>query len=198
MELLWVRDAWALATGDPEAPPPLTDAVAAAPPGVSPAERAEWDAAWPGQWRAAVHHAGLEPDTDLRATLHRPDLDPDRRRELLAAVAGPTWRDRFGDSALGDASREWSALHSDTRISGRGRRQADHEREALDALAPAWERGLTTIVTIPCRGEYTRVIGDHALLVTDETHEGLPRYRQALARFPDGPAIGAAARGARE
>ncbi len=84
VELLWVRDAWALATGDPEAPPPLTDAVAAAPPGVSPAERAEWDAAWPGLWRAAVHHAGLEPDTDLRATLHRPDLDPDRRRELLS------------------------------------------------------------------------------------------------------------------
>ena len=135
MELLWVRDAWALATGDPEAPPPLTDAVAAAPPGVSPAERAEWDAAWPDLGRAAVHHAGLE---------------------------------------------------------------ADHERGALDALAPAWERGLTTIVTIPCRGEYTRVIGDHALLVTDETHEDLPRYRQALARFPGGPAIGAAARGARK
>lgn len=49
----------------------------------------------------------------------------------------------------------------------------------------------------PYRGLYTRVIGNHALLVTNETRDDLPRCRRALARFPGDLATGAAPRSER-
>jgi hypothetical protein len=57
------------------------------------------------------------------------------------------------------------------------------ERAALDALIPAWRRGLTKIVEIPCEGTYTRRIGEHTLLVTAETRADTARYGAALASF---------------
>ena len=53
----------------------------------------------------------------------------------------------------------------------------------IAALVPAWEAGLMRIVTIPCRGEHTRVIGDSALLVTDATRADPELYSAALASF---------------
>ena len=58
------------------------------------------------------------------------------------------------------------------------------EHRDLEALIPAWRAGLTKIVTIPCRGEYTRKLGTNALLVTDGTRADSGLYRAALASFP--------------
>ena len=57
------------------------------------------------------------------------------------------------------------------------------ERRDLEALIPAWRAGLTKVVTIPCRGDHTRRVGDNALLVTDETRADSERDRRALAAF---------------
>ncbi|GAA1953815.1 hypothetical protein GCM10009717_19670 [Agromyces allii] len=57
------------------------------------------------------------------------------------------------------------------------------ERRSLDALITAWRHGLTKIVTIPCRGSFTRVIGPHALLITDETRADADAFSTALDQF---------------
>lgn len=57
------------------------------------------------------------------------------------------------------------------------------ERQSLDALIIAWRRGLTKIVTIPCRGEFTRVIGERSLLVTDESRNDVDMLSAALLQF---------------
>jgi hypothetical protein len=57
------------------------------------------------------------------------------------------------------------------------------ERASLDALIPAWRSGLTRLVTIPCRGEFTRRIGSAALLITEETRNDVARYTDALRSF---------------
>lgn len=54
---------------------------------------------------------------------------------------------------------------------------------SLDALIPAWREGLTKIVTIPCRGSCTHRIGEHALLMTEETRNDPIRYAAALDNF---------------
>ena len=57
------------------------------------------------------------------------------------------------------------------------------EHAARGALIKAWQSGLTKIVEIPCRGNFTRRIGTHAILVTAETRADPERYRAALAEF---------------
>jgi hypothetical protein len=57
------------------------------------------------------------------------------------------------------------------------------ERRDLAALIPAWRAGLTTIVTIPCAGEFTLRIGENALLTTAATREDSDSYRRALSMF---------------
>ena len=47
----------------------------------------------------------------------------------------------------------------------------------------AWEAGLTRIVTIPCRGEHTRIISNSALLVTQTTRADPTLYCAALTSF---------------
>jgi len=56
--------------------------------------------------------------------------------------------------------------------------------ELLKTLrGPSWRTGLSKIVSIPCRGSYTRIIGRHTLLVTDETREDPRRFSEALQQF---------------
>lgn len=107
------------------------------------------------------------------------------RTELLHHIIGPTWRDEFGDEAFDDPSytqRERST--PEERAAARPRTLADNpEHRDLEALIPAWRAGLTTIVTIPCRGEHTRRLGDNALLTTAATRADSVAYRRALASF---------------
>ena len=61
------------------------------------------------------------------------------------------------------------------------RRRPEHA--SLRALIPAWEAGLAKIITIPCRGEYTRVISTSALLMTEATRNQPELYTAALETF---------------
>lgn len=180
MELLWVREAWGLhPAGD--LPPLLVEPpteVREAPDAVA------WENAWSAMWDAVIRHAGgtIDP-AGLQELITTPAGSP-VRAELIAQLVGPTWRDRFGDAAFDDRHHAWTERLFQARAAARPRSlDEEPERRALDALVPAWRAGLTKVVTIPCRGEYTRVIGDCALLVTDTTRADPVLYSAALASF---------------
>jgi hypothetical protein len=103
---------------------------------------------------------------------------------MLRQLFGPSWREEFGDEALPVQYTLWSEARFEAQ--SRRRRRAleeDPERASLNALIPAWQAGLTKIVTIPCQGSYTRIIGPHTLLVTEETRNNAQTYNDALAQF---------------
>lgn len=98
-------------------------------------------------------------------------------------MLGPNWADEMGRGAFDDASyMSWERTMTDTHMSTRIERLVDTpERRAVAALTVAWRGGLTTIVTIPCRGEFTRRLTPDGLLVTDATRTDLAAYERALA-----------------
>ncbi|MDP3951002.1 hypothetical protein [Microbacterium sp.] len=107
------------------------------------------------------------------------------RADLLHRIIGPTWRDEFGDSAFDHRSYStWSQSGMDAYLAAMPRRlEEEPERRDLSALIPAWRAGLTKIVTIPCVGEFTRTVGESALLMTAATRDESDRYRRALSTF---------------
>ncbi|WP_375387460.1 hypothetical protein [uncultured Amnibacterium sp.] len=183
-ELLWVREAWGLSAGG-DVPPPVELPVE----GVQTVEslrrdKSQWERAWTESWSARLGHVGKAQDHDAFEAMRRAPLGSMERRDLFDALRGPSWRDRFGDAAFDDRYQQWtlrlSALHrSDDRLP----LDQHPERRCLDALVPAWERGLTTVVTIPCSGTYTRTIGRSGLCVTRATRFDTERYREALTTF---------------
>jgi hypothetical protein len=180
IDLLWVREAWGLHPIG-ELPPLLVDPPADA---RVASDAALWEDAWPAMWDAVIRHAGRTIDpASIREIKSIPAGSP-LRAGLIAQLFGPTWRDRFGDTAFDDRYPAWKErlfrVREATRPPSLGE---DPERRALDALVPAWEAGLTTIVTIPCRGEYNRKISDSALLVTNATRADPDLYSAALASF---------------
>lgn len=179
LQLLWVREAWALTpTGD--LPPLLVDTPTAT------GKRApsEWNDEWPALWRRCVAHAAQEFDHDLFDAVTSSNLGSMERIALLGRLFGPSWDDRFGPEALTDGYRERSNRHREGLHARSGRPlKTQPERMSLDALVAAWHSGLARVVEIPCHGTFTRTIGPHALLVTSETRADPGRYRAALAEF---------------
>lgn len=181
VELLWVREAWGLHPAG-SLPPLLTDPP---PPVGDPDDREAWEAAWPEVWADVVRHAGVLVDhsrfeEDLRGTA---DGSPERAN-LFRQLIGPTWRDRFGDAAFDSSYRAWSERRFHALHRQRTRPLAETpERRALDALIRAWKAGLAKVVTIPCRGEYTRTLGGSVLLMTESTRSDPDRYAEALGTF---------------
>jgi hypothetical protein len=185
IELLWIREAWNLHPAGDDLPPLLSDAsVSAQIESGTPAEFAEWQDAWPAQWEACVHHAGMVQDARLFDQLFDTADGSDERARLLSRIAGPNWRDTFGRDALTDGYQAWTLATFEAR-SGRQMRPYDEQPEwvSLTALTRAWRAGMSKIVVIPCRGTYTRVIGEHSVLMTAETRDDPQRYSEALARF---------------
>lgn len=185
LDLLWVREAWRLEPVGDDLPP----ALARSPHPVDAAMRANapidtWRAAWPELWHAALRHCDAPPSEDTLRRLGSHDLDPAERRRMLHDVIGPTWKAQVGTSTFTADRGKWQHELTEERMR-RVMRPLDTqpERIALDALVPAWQAGLTTVVEIPCRGTFTRVIGRHTLLVTAETRADPDRYRPALLRF---------------
>lgn len=179
LELLWVREAWGL---EPEGdlPGPLADAPGTV--GTSP-DAAAWEEAWPGLWNSALAHAAQPHDPIL---MDRLQASPDRsgeRADLLALLTGPTWRDRFGDTALEVGFTEWSQRDFEKRWPPRHNAAESPERLALDDLVPAWNAGLERVLTIPCVGEHTRVVSASSLLVTESTRWNPALYSSALRTF---------------
>lgn len=185
LELLWLREAHGLRPEGGDLPPLLRETPAPATQPVDAAVRAEWESAWGRMWNAVLAHAGREADQELFEQLRGTSDGSPERRAILVEMVGPTWQDEFGRGAFDDRSyREWEQNGIDAHIATRREvLENSPERRDLDALIPAWRAGMTKVVTVPCRGEYNRRIGENALLVTDETRADSERYRRALGSF---------------
>lgn len=190
LELLWIREAWGLHPAGDDLPPLLSDqfdrpAASALPKPAMTLERIEtWGAAWPTIWESCVQHAGLIRDPTQFQRLHATAGGSSEREQLLRELFGPSWREQFGDEALTGEYTAWA----EARFEAQSRRlhrsvEEEPERVSLAALIVAWRAGLSKIVTIPCQGSYTRIIGAHTLLVTDETRHNAEGYSDALAGF---------------
>jgi hypothetical protein len=182
-ELLWVREGWGLRPAGDDLPPLLVDTPAHA----TGFDTTGWEAVWPEIWRAAVVHAASDRSPAPMAAITAAAPGSAERARLIAEMIGPTWRDRLGDAAFTDDYREWHSRQVTARIAAmRHSLDVQPERRSLDALIAAWRAGLTRVVTIPCRGEFVRIIGPHALLVTDVVRDDPDRYAAAL--MPSGSA----------
>lgn len=180
LELLWLREAWGLQPVG-NLPPRLVDEPERA--GDSD-DREAWETAWPEVWQEAANHAAVLVEPSMFDELQRTGNGSLERAELLRRMVGPTWRDRFGDDAFDEHYQEWTRRRFEARRGAHQRPLAETpERRSLDALIAAWRAGLSKVVTIPCRGDYTRVLGGSALLLTDAARNDPDRYSSALTSF---------------
>lgn len=179
LEVLWIREAWALDPVGQDLPPLL----AAAPQRVAATADPVWVVAWPLVWDAVVEHAAIDVGALIPRITDLPEGAAERA-ELIARIVGPSWRSMVGTDALPAPFEAWAAARFDRREPP-GTLADEPERVCLDAVVPAWRAGLTTVITVPCRGTHTRRIGDHALLVTEGTRADPDAYRRALAVFAD-------------
>jgi len=181
LELLWIREAWGLRPVGDQLPPGLTDPPARV--GDSD-EHDAWEAAWPGVWEDAVNHAAVLVEPSMFEDLARTTDGSKERGDLIRRLHGPTWRERFGDAAFTEDYRAWTEARFNARRDDRPRSLAESpERRSLDALLPAWRAGLSRVITIPCLGEHTRIIGGSVLLMTGPTRKDPARYAAALGLF---------------
>lgn len=185
LELLWVREAYELQPQGEDLPPLLLDTPATVQDSAVSAEtRDEWEVAWPGIWHATVAHVGRDSDPRLFEELHSTASGSTERADLLHRIVGPSWRDDFGDGVFDDSHSTWSQRGMDAHLAEMPTQLENQpERRDLPALIPAWHAGLTKIVTIPCSGEFTRRVGENALLTTAATRENSDSYRRALSTF---------------
>lgn len=186
LELLWIREAWQLHPVGDDLPTLLagTPSIVSRE-GTTERQLADWEAAWPSVWRAVVAHAATPVDHSLFDRVTKTADGSRERHELLARMMGPSWRGDVGDAALVRGYSDWSDGQRAIRTrSPRYPLEEQPERVALDALVPAWRAGLVKIVTISCAGEYTRVIGPHAMIMTALTRSDPDRFRSALGAFP--------------
>lgn len=180
MELLWVREAWGLRpAGDV---PPLLRRTPARLAGREPEEG--WEEAWTPLWDACVKHAGRSDEGEMIAQLQNTPPASAEREELLRRLVGPSWRDRYGADAFDESFATWQQeCFEDIGRANAVPLDESPERRVVKNLAAAWEVGLETVVSIPCTGEYTRLISDAAIIVTEDTRQDSRRYADALAAF---------------
>ncbi len=184
VELLWIREAWGLRPLGDDLPPLLVDTPNRRIGGDEEIDIRRWEEAWPEFWLAILRHAGGVRDPGLFDALRGTANDSAERAELITRIAGPSWRDYFGDTGLGEGYRIWTASRVQQRAARSPRvLEEQPERRSLEPLIAAWRIGLTKIVTIPCQGEYTRTIGGHTLLVTDATRDDVDKFSAALNQF---------------
>lgn len=184
LDLLWIRAARGLEpTGDAPPPPeivpefrPTTQSLRR--------DKGDWASAWTELWWAVLGHLGRPHRSGEFEEMRAAEPGSEERRRLLLAMTGPSWRDRFGADGFDDDYDEWIGAISRGRRLGRPRSlEEDPERRSLDATIAAWERGLETIVTIPCMGEYNRTISETGLCVTTSTRADPALYSRALLSF---------------
>lgn len=185
LELLWVREAWGLDPSGVDLPPLLEGSLTPPLASAVPAQQVEtWRAAWPAIWDAGIEHAGLIRDSTAVERLRQTADRSQEREQMLRELSGPSWREEFGEAALTEQYTQWSEARFEAQSRRRYRSmEEDPERVSLANLIPAWRAGLSKIVTIPCQGAYTRIIGAHTLLVTEETRNNARKYCDALALF---------------
>jgi hypothetical protein len=184
LDLLWLREGCGLEPTGVDLPPLLSVPPAPAAAAPDEATRRTWQAAWPFVWDEVLEHAGRPRQGErFQRLLEQPPTSLDRAA-MIREYLGPTWRDRFGDEVFDDDGyRDWVAADAEARLAHSVEYERSPEYVALPALIPAWEAGLATVITLPCDGEFTRVVGPAALLVTAATRDDPDAYRSALARF---------------
>ena len=185
VDLLWIRETWSLKPVGDDLPPLLSDKPIGTYTETDTSDRIGiWQDAWPAMWEACLHHTGQVRGAALFEQLRGTADGSAERAELLHQLIGPSWRDEFGDEAFTDQYETWSMAKFDARSRRRPQPlEEEPERMSLASLIPAWHAGLSTIVVIPCRDSYTRVIGQHALIVTSETRDDPNLYSHALKQF---------------
>ncbi|MBZ4486425.1 hypothetical protein LQ938_07420 [Microbacterium sp. cx-55] len=190
IEMLWIREAHALRPDVLPLLPLLSDAPQPAAVQVDDSTRSTWRDAWPRIWAEVLAHAGQNPDPAVFDRLSHTASGSPERQSLLDEIVGPSWAGEFGSDALTDPSYvSWDREGTDRYLAALTRgHDGTPERRDLDALVPAWRAGLTTVVSIPCQGQYTRRLSATALLVTEETRSDSAHYRQALTWFATGAA----------
>jgi hypothetical protein len=185
VDLLWVREAWNLNPAGDDLPPLLSNFSAGAQHETTLTDKtSEWQEAWSAIWLACLQHAGQIRDPSVFEQLRQTANGSVERLALLEELVGPSWRDSFGDEAFTEQYQIWNQAQFET--SSRRHLQSldeEPERVSLAAVIPAWQAGMTKVVVIPCKGTYSRVIGQHALLVTAETRDDPARYGEALGLF---------------
>jgi hypothetical protein len=185
LDLLWLREACGLRPAGLDLPPllvhPPTRRATRMP---DDEHRRTWELAWPFVWDEVLDHAGRPRQADgLTGIAELPPGSAERAARIRAFI-GPTWRDRFGDEVFDDDGyRDWVAADADREVAHHLEYDRSPEHVALVALVPAWEAGLLKVVTIPCTGSFTRVIGPRTLLVTAGTRDDPGAYSEALRRF---------------
>lgn len=185
LELLWVRAAWRLQPTGPDIPP-AAEGLPDIPASSETLRRSKghWERAWVDLWPAALDHLATPRDPDALDVLRDARAGSAERLELLTALRGPSWRDRFGSVPFDDAYREWRRVLVQESIASHARPLSENpERVCLDPLVAAWRRGLTTVILIPCVGSHTRTVGEHALLTTRAVRGRPDRYAEALRSF---------------
>lgn len=191
LDLLWLREAGDLRPVGVDLPPPLVHPPLEAPARLPDADRLRtWRAAWPIVWDEVLAHAARPRQGERLTTIAELPSGSAERAAMIRDFIGPTWRDRFGDEVFDDdAYRAWVAADADREVRQQLGFEESPEWRALPALVPAWEAGLVKVVTIPCRGAFTRVLSPASLLVTAATRHDPDAYRAALAEFvEDAPA----------
>lgn len=183
LDLLWLREACDLRPGGVDLPPLLVHPPDRRVP-IDPERARLWRAAWPIVWDEVLEHAGRPRQADRLTDVAALPPGSDERAAMIRAFIGPTWRERFGDDVFDDDGyREWVAADADRQVARQLEYERSPERVALPALVPAWEAGLAKVITIPCHGAFTRVVGPQALLVTAGTRADPEAYGAALSRF---------------
>lgn len=178
IELLWVRDAWGIrASGD--LPPALTDT-----PEPQGNPDPEWAEAWSTAWTARLEFVALEPDPLAFQRLQLTSDGSPERAEALRPLLGPLWEDRPTALRPGGAFQQWQARHLQQLAARNSVPLCDTpERMTQVSLIPAWEAGLRRVISIPCHGEYTRILSPTTLLVTDTTRADPRQYAEAQEQF---------------
>lgn len=185
LELLWIREAHDLRPVGDDLPSALTDPPEPAANTVDAATRELWSEGWARTWGDVLAHSAVEHDQAMFDAVGDTEAGSVERESLLRQLIGPTWGDEFGHEVFDDESyREWERRGFDSHVAARPGMLSDSpEHRDVEALAAAWRRGLTTVVTIPCRDMHVRQVGPHTLLVTDEVRGDSVEYRKALASF---------------
>ncbi|UCR88816.1 hypothetical protein [Mycetocola spongiae] len=185
LELLWIREAWGLASHGDQ-PPRLNTRPESE---TTPPEK--WAELWPRLWSECLDHAvsGSDPRA-IQRLLSTADGSPERAT-LLADIAGPSVQQAFGSAAFTTSFDAWLDQHHHE-VNRRNAIPVDAtpERLAIDALIPAWKNGLNRVITIPCVDTYTRIFEPETLLITDDTRQHPGKYAEALHRFSAGSRAG--------
>lgn len=178
LELLWIRESWGI-TPAGDAPPPLLD---------SPQQCGNADTGWANAWQAAwlarIEFVALEPDPLAFQRLQLTADGSPERAEALRPLFGPLWEDRPDALQPDNAFRQWQA-HQTRLVAERNSVPLSEtpERMTQVSLIPAWEAGLRRVISLPCRGAYTRLLSSSALLVTDQTRSDPKHYAEAQETF---------------